>query len=76
MLSLSLSHTNAIIMNLTDRQLLEEIRLTQIIILSKLIDVEKRSHGTSRGGGDWTQEAVDLVSGQRREAIRNLESRS
>lgn len=56
----------------TDRQLLEEIQTNQLVILSKLFDIEARAKGSTRSPNDYTREAADLVQRLRTSAAEKL----
>jgi hypothetical protein len=58
----------------TDRQLLEEIQMAQIVILSKLFDMEARSKGSTRSPADYTREAAQLIEKLRQSAQEKLSS--
>jgi hypothetical protein len=58
----------------TDRQLLEEIQATQLVILSKLFDMEAQKKGTVRSPADYTREAANLVERLRSSAAEKLSS--
>jgi hypothetical protein len=58
----------------TDRQLLEDILITEVAVLSKLFDMEARSKGSTRSPADYTREAMELVERLRAPVIEKLSS--
>jgi hypothetical protein len=48
-------------MNTNEMQILNQIQETQIVILSKLFDLERRASGNTRSPADYTQEAHDYI---------------
>lgn len=57
---------------MTEKQLLEQILTTQVLILSKTINAEKEAKGTHRIGGDYTRDAVKLIREKQPEVLRLL----
>lgn len=45
----------------------EDLYAAMVAVLSKLIDAEKRSKGTTRLGGDYSSEAVQLIKMTKRQ---------
>ena len=56
-------------------QLLQDILVTQILILSKLMDAEKRDGGTIRSGGDYTRDAIHDIKQKRDHVFQDYLSR-
>lgn len=56
-----------------NKQLLEDILTAQVLLLSRLIDMEKRTSGTTRMGGDYSREAVKLIRAKQPEVLRLLD---
>jgi hypothetical protein len=57
---------------MADRDLLEAILTTQVLILGKQLATEKKAKGTSRLGGDYLKEAVDLIRKKQPEVLALL----
>lgn len=55
-----------------NKELLEQIAVGQVVLLSKLIDMEKKAGGSHRVGGDYMREAVKLLREKTPEALRLL----
>lgn len=53
-------------------ELLKQIAAGQVVLLAKLIDMEKRTSGSHRIGGDYMPEAVKLLREKQPEALRLL----
>jgi hypothetical protein len=58
----------------TEKQLLQQILAGQVIILSKLIDAEKKATGTTRAFGDYTREAAKMITDPDSNAVKHLAS--
>jgi len=58
----------------TERELLEEILVTELAILSKLFDMDARSRGNQRSPADYSQEATDLIRNLRGPILEKLHS--
>lgn len=51
---------------------LDDILCAQLLILSKLMDAERKGKGAHRFGGDYTQEAASLLKDQRAHLLELL----
>ena len=59
---------------LTEKQLLEKILTSNIILISMLIDAEKKTKGTHRIGGDYSAEAITLIASLHKKLLKSFYS--
>lgn len=55
-----------------DTQTLQDILVANVLILSKLLDADKREHGTHRMGGDYSREAIEMIRKSRSAVLTQL----
>jgi hypothetical protein len=55
--------------------MLAMILVSNVLIMSKLLDAEARAKGTKRIGGDYTQEAITLLRAERLNVLQALQQR-
>jgi hypothetical protein len=54
------------------QRLLEDVLVGQVLLLAAQIEQEKKNSGVTRLGGDYTQEAIELIKKRKRLIIAQL----
>ena len=58
-----------------ERQLLEDTLTAEVLVLSRLMDAEKRKKGIIRHGVDYRQDAIDAIKQSRAVVIQLLSAK-
>ncbi len=53
-----------------ERTVLEAILIAEVLVLANQIEAKQSAKGVTRIGGDYTHEAVSLITDKRRDVMR------